>query len=187
MKPQVFTLANQLTLFRLASIPFLALAILGGHYGWGLALLLAAGVSDTLDGVLARWLKQRTPLGTYLDPIADKLLLSTTFIVLAMRAQVPWALAILVLGRDVLIVAIALVIIIGAGNRPFPPSVYGKACTTAQVVTVVAVVLAVLVPQGALLWTKNLLLWLTATLTVLSGVHYAYRTGKMLPEIPPKS
>lgn len=187
MKRQIFTLANQLTLFRLALIPFLALAIHKGRYGWALGLLLAAGLSDTLDGVLARWLKQRTPLGAYLDPIADKLLLSTLFVVLATRALVPWALAILVLGRDVLIVAIGLVVILGAGYRPFAPSLYGKACTTTQVVTVVAVVLVQVMPHGALLWAKNLLLWLTAALTVLSGVHYAYRMGKVLPEIPPKS
>lgn len=187
MKRQIFTLANQLTLLRLVLIPLFVLATLAGEYRWSLALLVAAGVSDTLDGLLARRLQQRTALGAYLDPVADKLLLSAAFVVLAVRGNVPWALTILVLGRDVLILAIALVIIIGAGYRPFPPSLYGKACTATQVVTVLVVVGVEVVPQAALLWTKNLLLWLTAVLTVLSGVHYAYRTGKMLPEIPAKS
>lgn len=186
MSRQIFTLANQLTLLRLALIPFFVLALRGGQYGWALGLLLVAGVSDLLDGLLARWLKQRTSLGAYLDPIADKLLFSTAFVVLAIKGEVPWALSILVLGRDVLILAIALVIIIGAGFRPFAPSVYGKACTATQAVTLFVVVVFALEPHPALLTAKQVLLWLTGALTVLSGMHYAYRTGTVLPEIPPK-
>ena len=75
MRAQIFTLANQFTILRLALVPFFVLAVLDARYGWALALLVAAGLSDFLDGLLARWLKQRTPLGSYLDPIADKLLL----------------------------------------------------------------------------------------------------------------
>ena len=187
MTSQFFTLANQLTLLRLALIPFFAVAVLGGHYDWALALLLAAGVSDALDGILARSLKQRTALGAYLDPIADKLLLSTGFVVLAIRGDLPWTLAILVLGRDVVIVAIALVIVLAAGLRPFTPSLYGKACTLAQVLAVIAVVAVEVLPGAALVWAKDLLLWLTAALTVLSGIHYALRTGKVLYELPPPS
>ena len=185
MTSQFFTLANQLTLLRLALIPFFAVAVLGRRYDWALALLLAAGVSDALDGILARSLRQRTALGAYLDPIADKLLLSTGFVVLAIRGDVPWTLAILVLGRDVVIVAIALVLVLAAGLRPVP-SLYGKACTSAQVLAVIAVVAVQVIPGAALVWTKDLLLWLTAALTVLSGVHYAWRIGKMLPDIPSK-
>ena len=186
MTSQFFTFANQLTLLRLALIPFFAVAVLGRRYDWALALLLAAGVSDALDGILARSLCQHTALGAYLDPIADKMLLSTGFVVLAIRGDVPWTLAILVLGRDVVIVAIALVLVLAAGLRPFPPSLYGKACTLAQVLAVIAVVAVQVIPGAALVWTKGLLLWLTAALTVLSGVHYAWRIGKMLPDIPSK-
>lgn len=187
MTSQFFTLANQLTLLRLALIPFFAVAVLGRRYDWALALLLAAGVSDALDGILARSLRQHTALGAYLDPIADKLLLSTGFVVLAIRGDLPWTLAILVLGRDVVIVAIALVLVLAAGLGPFPPSLYGKACTMAQVLAVIAVVAEKVIPGATLVWTKDLLLWLTAALTVLSGVHYAWRIGKMLPDIPAKS
>lgn len=187
MKRQIFTLANQLTLLRLVLIPFFGMAILNGEYRWGLGLLVAAGLSDTLDGMLARWLKQRTPLGAYLDPIADKLLVSTAFVVLAVRGDVPWALTVLVLGRDVLIVVIAGVLIIAAGYRPFSPSIYGKACTVAQMLAVVVVVLLQVFPGTELLWARGLLLWLAAALTLLSGAHYAYRTGRMLPEVPSKS
>ena len=183
MRAQIFTLANQFTILRLALVPFFVLAVLDGRYGWALALLVIAGLSDFLDGLLARWLKQRTPLGSYLDPIADKLLLSTSFVVLAVAQNVPWTLTILVLSRDLLIVAVALVIIIGAGFRPFPPSFLGKACTTAQIVAVFVVVLEEVAPRDWLALLKVVLLWTTAALTVLSGFHYAYRTGKMLPGI----
>ena len=186
MRAQIFTLANQFTLLRLALVPFFVLAVLDGRYGWALALLVAAGLSDFLDGLLARWLKQRTPLGSYLDPIADKLLLSTSFVVLAVAHNVPWTLTILVLSRDILIVAVAAVVIIGAGFRPFPPSVLGKACTTAQIVAVFVVVLEEVAPSDWLLVFKEATLWITAALTVLSGLHYAYRTGRMLPGIHDK-
>ena len=187
MRAQIFTLANQFTLLRLALVPFFVLTVLDGRYGWALALLVAAGLSDFLDGLLARWLKQRTSLGSYLDPIADKLLLSTSFVVLAVAGNVPWTLTILVLSRDILIVAVALVIIIGAGFRPFPPSFLGKACTTAQIITVFVVVLEEVVPRGWLAASKEVSLWTTAALTVFSGLHYAYRTGKMLPDLGSKN
>lgn len=185
MKQPIFTFANQLTLLRLLLIPFFALAILGGNYGWGLALLVAAGLTDVLDGLLARRLEQRTPLGAALDPIADKLLLSTAFIVLAVSGVVPWWLSILVLSRDFLILAVALAIIIGAGFRPFPPSLYGKACTTVQILTVFVVLLVAVVPAAGLLGIRQFLLWLTAALTVVSGTHYAYRISKLVPGSPP--
>jgi cardiolipin synthase len=186
MKQPIFTYANQLTLLRLLLIPFFAVAILGGHYGWGLGLLVGAGLSDFLDGLLARRLEQRTPLGAILDPIADKLLLSTAFVVLAVGGAVPWWLSILVLGRDFLILAIALAIVLEAGFRSFRPSLYGKACTTVQIVTVFVVVLLAVVPTAGLSWIKDVLLWLTAALTVVSGLHYAYRTSKLVPAASPK-
>lgn len=185
MTQKIFTLANQLTLLRLLLIPFFALAILGGQYGWGLGLLLAAALTDFLDGLLARKLEQRTTLGTTLDPIADKLLLSTSFIVLAVRGVVPWWLSILVLSRDTLLLVTALALVLGTGFRTFPPTFYGKACTATQVVTVVVAVVAELEPITVLLRTKVFLLWLTAAFTVFSGVHYAYRTATHLPETPP--
>lgn len=180
-----FTFANQLTLLRLLLIPFFVLVILGGHYGWGLALLVAAALSDFFDGLLARWLKQRTALGATLDPIADKLLLSTSFIVLAVSGAVPWWVTILVLSRDVLILGVALAIVIGTGFRRFSPTVYGKLCTTVQVFAVFAVVLEEVVPDERLRWVKLALLWLTAGFTIFSGIHYAYRTSKLMSDASP--
>lgn len=186
MRLQLFTLANQLTLLRLALIPFFALATLGQEPTWALGLFVAAAVSDALDGLLARLLDQRTPLGAYLDPIADKLLLSTAFLVLAFRGAVPWPLTILVLGRDVLIVVIAGVILLATGFRPFPPTPYGKACTFAETATVLAVLLGGVFAATWLVSASNFFFWLTATLVVVSGLHYAYRVGKMLSELPGK-
>jgi cardiolipin synthase len=186
MRERIFTLSNQLTLLRLALVPVFVMAVLEGWYGWALTVLVAAGLSDFFDGLAARWLKQRTRLGGYLDPIADKLLLSTSFVVLAIKGDVPWALTILVLGRDVLIIAVVGVITLAAGLQPFRPSFWGKACTTAQIITVFAVVLWQVAPAVWLDWIKDALLWTTAALTVLSGLHYAYRTGKALPETTAK-
>jgi len=187
MRRQVLTLANQFTLLRLALIPFFALAVLYRRYDLALAAFVVAGISDTLDGTLARWLNQRTALGAFLDPLADKLLLSTAFVVLALEGNIPWPLTILVLARDIIILAIAVVIIIATGSHPMRPSIYGKACTVTQIATVLVVLLVAVIRQGWLVWTQGLLLWLTATLTVVSGFHYAYQVGRLLPQLPSKS
>ena len=186
MRLPLFTLANQLTLLRLALIPFFVLAVLEQQPLLALGLFVAAVVSDALDGLLARVLNQRTALGAYLDPIADKLLLSTAFVVLAFQGSMPWKLTILVLGRDILILTIAGVILLATGFRPFPPSVYGKACTVVESATVLAVLLADVRSAASLATAKNLLFWLTAALVVMSGLNYVYRIGKMLPELPSK-
>jgi len=176
---QLFTWANQFTFLRLALIPFFILAVLKAEYHWALVLLAVAAVSDALDGLLARWMKQRTRLGAYLDPLADKLLLSTSFVVLAVRGDIPMELTVLVLSRDVLMLFIVGLLVVSTGFRSFPPTVYGKLCTGVQVFTVFGVVLGrVWVPA---LVAKDFLLWLTAALTIISGMQYAFRIGKTLP------
>src|SRR5215813_13931918 len=98
---QILTAPNQLTLARLAFLPFVIIKIVDGHYGWALVLFVLAGLSDGLDGLLARRLHQQTLLGQYLDPIADKLLLSTTFLVLSIAHKIPWKFTVLVFSRDI--------------------------------------------------------------------------------------
>ena len=125
---RIFTVPNQLTFLRLAFLPFFIIAIKYDRYGLALWILLAGGISDALDGLLARRLNQKTTLGAYLDPIADKLLLSSSYVVLALKGKIGWWLAILVLGRDVLILVACAVILLAAGYRSFlPPSIWGKA------------------------------------------------------------
>src|SRR5208337_1696696 len=129
MNSRILTVPNQLTFLRLAFLPFFIMAIHYERYNWALVILIVAGFSDALDGLLARGLNQKTPLGAYLDPIADKLLLSSSYFVLALKGKIAWWLTILVLGRDVLILVACAVILITVGYRPFPPSIWGKANT----------------------------------------------------------
>src|ERR1700693_6660832 len=100
MNSRILTVPNQLTFLRLAFLPVFIITIHYERYGWAMAILIVAGLTDALDGLLARGLDQRTPLGAYLDPIADKLLMSSSFFVLALKGKIGWWLAILVLGRD---------------------------------------------------------------------------------------
>ena len=139
MRRRIFTVPNQLTFLRLGFLPFYLIAILYSHYDWALALLVVAALTDGLDGLLARTLNQKTAVGAYFDPIADKLLLSSSFVVLALRGKVRWWLAILVLSRDVLLLMTAVVILLVLGYRSFPPSMFGKATTAVQILFVFGV------------------------------------------------
>src|ERR1700681_5049905 len=139
MQGPIWTVPNQITLLRLAFLPFFLILISYEQYRWALLVLVAAGLSDAVDGLLARKLNQRSSLGAYLDPIADKLLLSSSFVILAFKKQLAWWLTIIVLSRDVLILIVAVVILLVSGYRPFPPSIYGKATTAAQIILVFTV------------------------------------------------
>jgi len=171
---QVLYAPNQLTLLRLIFIPPLIVFILYGRYPAAFALALIAGGSDALDGLLARRLGQQTTLGTYLDPIADKLLLSSSFIALGFSGQIPLWLVILVLSRDVIIVATVLVMVLATPLRHFPPSIYGKINTVAQIATVLITLLALTFPLTPFHLLALAGVYCTAVFTVLSGVHYAF-------------
>ena len=177
---QLLNFANQLTLFRLFLIPLILIAMVYGRHGSALALFLAAAVTDGIDGVVARRFDQKTRLGAYLDPIADKLLLSSSFFILALVHSVPWWVTILVLSRDVIILATTLVVTLSTQIRDFHPSVLGKLNTGFQVATVFSVILRNAYPNPVILELANLLVWLTAASTVLSGVHYAILTSQKL-------
>src|ERR1700686_3371120 len=133
MATRILTVPNQLTFLRLGFLPFFIILIFYRRYSWALAILVLAGLTDGMDGLLARSLNQKTELGAYLDPLADKLLLCASFVVLAFAGQIRWWRTILVLGRDVLILTSAAVILLAAGYRAFPPSIYGKVATTLQI------------------------------------------------------
>src|ERR1700723_2447748 len=141
MASRIFTVPNQLTFLRLGFLPFFIISIHYRRYGVALIVLIIAGLTDALDGLLARSLNQKTALGAYLDPIADKLLLSSSFVVLALNRKISWWLATLVLSRDIILLTSAAVILVVSGYRPFPPSIYGKATTAVQILLVFAVVL----------------------------------------------
>src|SRR5580658_3106627 len=121
------TAPNLLTLARICLAPFLVAAVLEDRFALSFYLFLAAGLTDALDGLLARILKQRTMLGQYLDPVADKLLLSTIFLVLLHKSLIPITVTVLVFGRDVGILLVAAILYAAVGRREFDPSIYGKA------------------------------------------------------------
>ena len=117
---------NLLTFLRLCLIPFLVIAVLESHYQTALCLFVVAGLSDGLDGLAARLLKQQTQIGQYLDPVTDKLLLSTLFLVLMHQGLVPRRVTVLVFSRDLGILIVAALLYISLGMRDFRPSIYGK-------------------------------------------------------------
>jgi cardiolipin synthase len=181
-----FTIPNGITLLRLPAIPFFALAVVSANHRLALVIFLAAGVSDAVDGVLARRLGMRSLLGSYLDPIADKALLVTAYVVLTWpnpgAVTIPLWLTVLALSRDLLIVLVALIMYLAANVRSFPPSLWGKATTFAHIVTVGMVLLAnvVPVPEPVLLGC----FYGALGLTVLSGVDYIRRAASQVESLP---
>jgi cardiolipin synthase (CMP-forming) len=180
MPTRIFTVPNQLTFLRLAFLPFFIIAIKYGHWLAALGILIAAGISDGLDGLLARGLNQKTPLGAYLDPIADKILLSSSYFVLALKAKVPWWLAILILGRDLLLLVACAVILITVGYRPFPPSIWGKATTFFEILLIVLVLLAAIWNDPTLWIARRLCNYLVAAFVMISWVHYSITVSRQL-------
>ena len=180
MQTRIFTVPNQLTFLRLAFLPFFVIAIKYSNWHAALGILIAAGVSDGLDGLLARGLNQRTPLGAYLDPIADKLLLSSSYFVLALKAKVPWWLTILVLGRDVLLLIASAVILITVGYRPFPPSIWGKATTFFEILLVLLVLVGAVWNEHPLSIEREVCAYFVAAFVMISGLHYSISVSRQL-------
>jgi cardiolipin synthase len=170
---------NLLTILRICLAPFLVAAILEGHFALSFVLFLAAGLTDALDGALARILKQRSTFGQYLDPVADKLLLSTLFLVLLYKGLMPVTVTVLVFGRDVGILLVSALLYAAVGRREFHPSIWGKASTVAQIAAVTAVLLRQVTPQWY--WVTafyNVAFDATMTFTVISGLHYAWSVSR---------
>lgn len=172
------TSATQLTVLRMILVPVFVLLILYQHLGWALAVFLLAGLTDLLDGLIARRYKQKTPLGTMLDPLADKLLLTSAFIVLTLDSidlnfQIPLWLTVTVISRDLLLVLSVLIINLTIGRRLFSPSLLGKLTTACQLL----LVMLVLIVNGVGIQIEGLwiVVYLTLALTVSSGMHYILR------------
>jgi cardiolipin synthase (CMP-forming) len=177
---QILSAPNQLTLARMAFLPFVVIKIIEGHYRGALILFLFAGLSDGLDGLLARRLHQQTLLGQYLDPIADKMLLSTVFLVLSIVHQIPWKFTIVVFSRDICILIVSGVLYTIAGLRNFKPSIFGKLNTLAQVAAVIFVMLLQVHHAKWVAVLRKDFLAATFVLTILSALHYLYLVGQRL-------
>jgi cardiolipin synthase len=169
---------NALTVLRLAATPFIVRAILDGRYRLALALFLLAGISDGLDGVLARRLGGVSRFGALLDPIADKIFVVGVYLAMAARALAPWWLVGLAFGRDLLILLAAAALLALGKKRDFRPSVWGKAATAIHVVTIVTI----LVWRAARwAWVEPVaaaLMVVAGAATVFSGCHYAWQAWR---------
>lgn len=177
---QLLSAPNQLTLLRMMFLPFIVIHLVAGHYSWALILFVIAGLSDGLDGLLARTLKQQTVLGQYLDPIADKLLLSTMFLVLSILHKIPWKFTVLVFSRDISILCASAVLYAIAGLRDFRPSIFGKANTFAQVAAVFFVLLFEIKHARWISIARLTFLRATFAFTIISAVHYVLLVGQRL-------
>ncbi len=184
---QILYLSNQITMLRLALIPFVILAILYGRFDAAFYLVLAAGLTDGIDGVLARRLGQQSTLGRYLDPIADKLLLNSCLIALTVIGEIPLWLTIMFFSRDVIILMTSLVLILATTRGIIPPSLSGKATTVATVVTVLLTLIEHIITTDFLPIAQLIGIYTTALLTIVSGLQYAWRTAERLrtPEPSP--
>jgi cardiolipin synthase len=174
-------LPNLITLARLCLVPVIILAIWNRRYDVALAWCVVAGISDGLDGLLARRLKAKTRLGAYLDPIADKLLLSGTYLTLGLSGVIPWWLTTVVFGRDALMLLAIGVAILLTNLRDFPPSIWGKLSTFTQIVTALWILLARATNAGPDLRIFEFPLFvLTVVATSWSAVHYLWVGLRML-------
>jgi len=169
---QILTAPNQLTLLRMIFVPFIVIHLVDGHYRWALVVFVIAGFSDGLDGLLARTLHQQTMLGQYLDPIADKLLLSTMFLVLSILHKIPWKFTVVVFSRDISILAASAVLFAIAGLRNFSPSIFGKANTFSQISAVFFVLLNEIYHQRWIWIARTEFLRATFIFTIISALHY---------------
>jgi len=180
----ILTYANQLTILRMVFVPCFVLLLIYGHPKSATALFLIAGFTDGLDGLLARKLQQKTVLGSFLDPTADKLLLTSAFVTLSIPSiplvlHIPIWLTVLTISRDVLIALSVLIIHLQTQHSNFPPSILGK-CTTAVQLLTVGVCMAANFEANLAEAVFPLVVYATLAFTLASGLHYSYRSIKLI-------
>ena len=179
----VLTTANQLTLLRMLLIPAFVILVLYGHVGWALLVFATAGATDGLDGLIARRSGQKTTLGAWLDPMADKLLLVTTFIVLTipglgLENRLPVWLPVIVISRDVVIVLTVTIVNLAIGPRTFRPSIYGKIATATYILTAVAAMLFNYLRRRSIV--VDLFEYASLAITVISSLHYIWHAARII-------
>ena len=182
------TLANQLTILRIMLIPAFVLLLVYGYLGESLLVFIFAGVTDALDGLIARRAGQRTSLGAWLDPMADKLLLVTTFIVLTIPAvaltnHLPLWFTVSVISRDVVIIGVVAIVNLAVGPRTFRPSVWGKMTTAALILT--SVIVMYFNYRGQTSIVVDLAIWISFALTAISAADYFLRLRLLINEPQP--
>jgi len=183
MTAHVFTLANQLTMLRMLLVPVFVLLTLYGEFGWALLTFIFAGVTDLLDGLAARKTSGKTDLGAWLDPIADKLLIGATFIVLTLPNiglvnRLPLWLTVTVISRDVGILLTVAIVNLAIGPRTFSPSPLGKVATATFVLSCVVVMYFNYLGYTSL-WVE-VAVWISLAITIASWVDYVWRLARII-------
>jgi cardiolipin synthase len=179
----VLTAANQLTLLRMLLIPAFVILVTYGQLGWALAVFVTAGVTDGLDGLIARRSNQKTSLGAWLDPMADKLLLVTTFVVLALpnldlANRLPVWLTVCIISRDVVIILTVAIVNLAIGRRTFRPSIFGKIATGTYIVTAVAAMLFNYLGYHSVV--VDIGIWASLAITIISSLHYIWHARQII-------
>ena len=176
------TAANQLTILRMLLIPAFVILLMYGYRGWALVTFFAAALTDLFDGLIARWTGQKTTLGAWLDPMADKLLLVTMFVMLTLPDvggpnRLPLWFTVLVISRDVAIVLTVAVVNLAVGPRTFRPSMYGKVATATFITTGVAALYFNYLGRTSSL--VQALVYASLAITLISAGHYAVQVVRM--------
>lgn len=179
----VITPANQVTLLRMLLVPAFVSLVVYGHLGWALITFMVAGVTDMLDGLIARWSGQQTNLGAWLDPMADKLLAVSTFIVLTVPSlglanPLPIWLTVMIITRDVVIVATVAIVNLAIGKRTFKPSIYGKIATATYMLTVVVAMWFNYLGYHSVI--VDLFVWASTAITLISSLHYITHASRII-------
>ena len=177
------TPANQLTLLRVALIPVFVILVIYGYLGWALIVFMIAALTDALDGLIARRTGQKSALGAWLDPMADKLLAVSTFVVLTMPGlglvnRLPIWLTVIIISRDVVIVLTVAIVNLAVGPRTFRPSLFGKAATATYMLTVVAVMFFNFLGYRSII--VDLFVWASLAITLISALHYAMNIARTI-------
>ncbi|HEX7796477.1 MAG TPA: CDP-alcohol phosphatidyltransferase family protein [Vicinamibacterales bacterium] len=179
----VLTVANQLTLLRVILIPAFVILVIYGHLGWALVVFASACLTDALDGLTARWSDQKSTLGAWLDPMADKLLALSTFIVLT----VPWLglanplpiwLTVLIISRDVVIVGTVAIVNLAIGPKTFRPSFFGKIATATYMMTAVVAMFYNYLGYHSLV--VDAFIYASLAITLISSMHYIYHAARII-------
>lgn len=183
------TLANQITILRMLLIPAFVLLVVYQQLGWALAVFLTAGITDALDGLIARLSDSKTSVGAWLDPMADKLLVVSTFIVLTLPIvplthHLPVWLTVLIISRDVVIVSVVAVVNMAIGHRTFKPSIWGKLATASYIALVVVVMYFNWKRENSIL--VDVMEWSALGLTLASSADYLFRVRQIANSDPPR-
>ena len=179
------TAANQMTLLRMLLVPAFVILVIYGHLGWALIAFMVAGLTDMLDGLLARMSGEQSSLGAWLDPMADKLLAVSTFIVLTfpglgLANRLPIWLTIMIITRDVVIVATVAIVNLAVGKRTFKPSIFGKIATATYMLTVVVAMFFNYLGYHSVIFDG--FVWASLVITLVSSLHYIRHASRIIEQ-----